>query len=157
MTSIDDIMNMLDWNRDPQTQEQGISLARQIKDLGVFLQPMGFGSKAVWNNCAKILAEKTDDELEPYLVTLLEWLQDFNWPGTLIILERLKFFSGEKIKEPFIRLVTYSMSLKNEEGLMWLDNLSELLDNEELKAELPKEIFETLQKHFHNWAWWYKG
>lgn len=149
-------MNMLNWNNDTLTQEQGISLANRIKDLSVFLQPTDFGSKAVWDNCAKILAKKTDDELEPYLVNLLEWLQDINWPGAFVIMNRLKAFSGEKLKSPFLKFVDNAIQLNNEEGLMWLDYLSELLDNEGLKAELPKETLEILEKHYHNWTWWYK-
>jgi hypothetical protein len=52
---------------------------------------------------------------------------------------------------------TYARNLNNEEGLMWLDYLSELLDNKELKVELPKPIIEELQKHYKNWGFWYDG
>ncbi len=149
-------MYMLNYNNDIQIQEQGMILAKQIKDLNVFLQPMGFGSKAVWNNCAKILSEKTDHELEPYLINLLEWLQDINWPGALVIMDRLKVFSGEKLKYPFLHLVNNAIKLNGEEGLMWLDYLSELLDNENLKKGLPVDVLNTLQKHYHNWTWWNK-
>ena len=38
---------------------------------------------------------------------------------------------------------------------MWLDNLSELLDNKELKELLPKPIAEELEKHYQNWGFWY--
>ena len=62
--------------------------------------------------------------------------------------------SGKKLKRPFIDRFTYASHLNNEEGLMWLDYLSELLDNEELKAELPKPIIEKLQKHYKNWGFW---
>lgn len=78
-----------------------------------------------------------------------------NWPGALVILDRLKVFSGEKLKKPFIDLFNYAVDLNNEEGLMWLDYLSELLDNEQLKSELPKEIIEKLQEHYQNWGFWY--
>lgn len=156
MNSLNKIMNMLNWNNNPQTQKKGIALANQIKDLNVFLQPMDFGSKAVWDNCAKILVGKTDNDLAPYLDKLLEWLQDLNWPGALLILERLKNFSGEKLKKPFLELVNNAIKMNNEEGLMWLDYLSELLDNKELRAILPEETLQVLEKHYHNWAWWYK-
>ena len=46
--------------------------------------------------------------------------------------------------------------MNNEEGLMWLDNLSQLLDNYELKSELPQDILENLQKHYENPCWWYE-
>ncbi len=38
--------------------------------------------------------------------------------------------------------------------IKWLDNLSELLANEELKEKLPVEILEILQKHYDNPGWW---
>lgn len=55
-------MQMLNWNNDARIQEQGIKLARQVNQLDIFFQPMEFGSKEIWDNCAKILAE-TDDVL----------------------------------------------------------------------------------------------
>lgn len=155
MVNIDYIMELLDWNNSNEEQLYGIKLAQEVKCINAFLQPGIPYGKSVWDNCAKILCEKSDIVLAPYLGDLLEWLQDLNWPGALIILDRLKIFSGEKLKRPFIDLVTYATNLNNEEGLMWLDNLSELLDNEELKEELPKPIVEKLQKHYKNWGFWY--
>ena len=63
MKEVNDIMQMLNWNNDAQTQEQGMNFARQMTELELFFQPMEFGSKAIWDNCAKILAEKSDDVL----------------------------------------------------------------------------------------------
>ena len=59
---------------------------------------------SAWECCAQVLCKKSDMVLEPYLSGPLEWLQDLNWPGALIILERLKIFSGEKLKKTFYRL-----------------------------------------------------
>ncbi len=156
MIDIDYIMNLLDWNQSEESQEKGVQLAQKVQNFNVFIQPCNKAySKNVWGNCAKIISQKSDDELSPYLSTLLEWLEDLNWPGALIILDRLKVFSGKKLKKPFMALLTYANSLHSEEGLMWLDVLSELLDNEQLKAELPKEVVETLQKHYHNCGFWW--
>ena len=94
------IMNLLDWNRNANEQAKGIELAKKVQDIKAFLQPCNKKyNKNVWENCAKILAERTDEELSPYLVELLEWLQDLNWPGAVIIAERLKSFSGEELKK----------------------------------------------------------
>ncbi len=155
MVNIDYIMELIDWNNSIEKQEQGVKLAQDVKCINVFLQPGNPYGKNVWDNCAKILSKRTDDELSPYLFELLDWLQDLNWPGALVILDRLKVFSGKKLKKPFIDRFTYAVNLNNEEGLMWLDYLSELLDNEQLKAELPKEIIEKLQEHYQNWGFWY--
>lgn len=57
-------------------QLEGIRLAREINDLSLLIQPPA--EPSVWEHCAKILCEKTDVELEPYLDELLEWLQDLN-------------------------------------------------------------------------------
>lgn len=156
MNSITSIMKLIHWDNDKHVQEKGRNLAREVGDLSVFLQDNAYGGKAVWGNCALILAENSDNRLEPYLPSLLEWIQDLNWPGALIILDRLKVFSGRKLEKPFLDLYIYAVKLNNEEGLMWLDNLSELLDNEELKALLSQDILKTLEKHYHNCAWWYE-
>ena len=143
------LFDMLNWNCDEETQAKGKLLARQISDFSVFLQPMEFGSKAVWGNCAKILAEKTDDDLKPHLVGLLEWLQDINWPGAIIILDRLKSFSAEKIKEPLQSSVQQAI---NNQDNNWLDYLSKLLDNPELSKTLSEGCLSVLKKHCHNFG-----
>lgn len=156
MKNINEIYKMLNWQSRFGDQLQGIKLARNLDDLSLIILPCANGeSKSIWENCARALYEISDDRLEKYLPSLLEWLQDLNWPGALIILDRLKIFSGKKLKVPFIDRFTYVSNLNNEEGLMWLDYLSELLDNEELKAELPEPIIEKLQKHYKNWGFWY--
>lgn len=134
----------------------GIVLAQTIDCITPFIQPVTLKYNInVWENCATIISKRSDEELEPYLLELLEWIEDLNWPGALIILKRLEFFSGEKLKEPFMNRYTYAENLNNKEGLMLLDCLSELLDNEELKVRLPKPITEKLEKHCKNHGFWY--
>ena len=93
MYSIDEIMEMLDSslerNNSCEIQKQGIELGKKIKCLDVFFQPVYPSGKLVWENCAKIIVSKTDEELEPYIFKMFEWLDDINWPGALIIFERL--------------------------------------------------------------------
>jgi hypothetical protein len=58
------------------------------------MQPMTENfNKNVWDNCANIICEKSDKELEPYLMQLLEWIQDLNWPGAMRIFNRLETYS----------------------------------------------------------------
>lgn len=83
---IDQIFEMLSWNNEEKIQEQGIEEAEKIKHLSVLIQPME--SKSIWENCAKVLASKSDQELESYLIPLFEWLQDMNWPGADVIYKR---------------------------------------------------------------------
>ena len=155
MNDIQEIYKMLSWHSRFGDQLRGIELAKEIDDLSLLILPYANGeSKGMWENCARVLYEISDDRLEKHLPKLFRWLEDLNWPGSWIILDRLTVFSGKKILKPFIDRFNYLCGLNNSEGLMWLDYLSELLDNEELKAELPPKIREQLQKHYKNWGWW---
>lgn len=85
---IDRIFEMLSWNNPETIQERGIEEGKKVKSLSVFFQPIE--SKSIWENCAKILVSKSDDELKPYLLELFRWLQDMNWPGADLVYERLQ-------------------------------------------------------------------
>lgn len=70
--------------------DDAINEAKKYKYLYPFIQPyIPNKSKGVWEPCAKVIAFKSDEELEPYLNKLFEWLQDMNWPGADIIYDRL--------------------------------------------------------------------
>ena len=162
MHDIDKIMSMLDWNESIETQQQGMRFAQNINNINVFILPINPGiSKNVWENCAKILADRPDKILAPYLIHLLEWLQDLNWPGAVTILERLKtydememlVFSVECCVEKAIACSKLD-EIRFFEEMKFLNNISELLENEKLKENLPKRILEILQKHYNNPGWW---
>ena len=94
MVDITAIMDMLDWHMPSEIQSKGITLARNAETIIPFIQPLTpKHNKNVWENCAVIIAEKSDENLKPYLVELLEWLQDMNWPGAFCILSRLQKYS----------------------------------------------------------------
>lgn len=96
MINIDYIMSLLDWNKSIAEQAEGIKMAESIENINVFLQPCNKNyNKNVWDNCAKILSERTDEELSPYIFELLEWLQDLNWPGAFCILDRLQKYADK--------------------------------------------------------------
>ena len=152
MVNISKIYEMLNWNNPSRVQLEGIRLAQNINDLSLLIQPLA--GPSVWEHCAIILSKKADVELEPYLDSLLEWLQDINWPGAMCIAERLKTFSGKKLKISLEKAVVKANKMSNEEGLMWLDYLSELLDNSELISNLSGDTLSVLKKHYHNWASW---
>lgn len=91
---IEYVFSLIDWHMPPETQSKGISLARNIETIIPFIQPLTpKHNKNVWENCAVIIAEKSDEKLKPHLVELLEWLQDMNWPGAFCILDRLQKYS----------------------------------------------------------------
>lgn len=121
MTDIDYIMELLDWNRTEEEQAKGRELARDVKSINVFLQPNG---KNLWDNCALILAERSDEELEPYLLNLMAWLEDMNWPGAFCILDRLNRYVDTSM---FNWALKSSLELaKAMHAKIWRKNLKEI-------------------------------
>ena len=125
MYNIDEIMDMLDWNNSLEVQEKGLRLARGVKSINVFLQPLDKNhNKNVWDNCAKILSDKTDQELTPYLIPLLGWLQDLNWPGALCILERINNYADKLSFDVAFRECMKIAKATDDE--VWLNNLLQI-------------------------------
>lgn len=128
MVNIDYIMDLLDWNNSIEMQEQGVKLAKDVICINVFLQPGNrYYGKNVWDNCAKILSARSNEELSPYMTELMEWLQDMNWPGAFCILERLKGM----VNEPLFRY-SYTICLKCAKALedeVWENNLHMIVND----------------------------
>ena len=122
MVNIDYIMGLLDWNNSIEKQEQGVELAKSVNCINVFLQPGGrYYGKNVWNNCAKILSARSNEELSPYLIELMEWLQDMNWPGAFCIFNRLKGMVNEQLFQySYIICLKYARALDDD---IWESNL----------------------------------
>lgn len=122
MVNIDYIMDLLDWNNSIEKQEQGIEMAKDVKCINVFLQPCSKNyNKNVWDNCAKILSARSNEELSPYMIELMEWLQDMNWPGAFCIFDRLKGMVNEQLFQ-----YSYTICLKCARALddeTWESNL----------------------------------
>lgn len=90
MYKIEHIMEKIDWNAPINDNNEGIKMAKSIKDLWYFIQPCNQKqNKNVWDVCAIILSDRDDEELKPYFIPLLIWLQDANWPGFDTIFQRL--------------------------------------------------------------------
>lgn len=125
MVNIDYIMDLLDWNNSIEKQEQGIALAKDVKCINVFLQPGCYKyGKNVWDNCAKILSARSNEELSPYMIELMEWLQDMTWPGAFCIFDRLKGMVNEQLFQ-----YSYTICLKCARALddeTWESNLKML-------------------------------
>ena len=124
--NIDTIFSMLDWNAPEATQAQGRMLARNVRSINMFLQPqMGKHNKNVWDNCARILAERSDDELRPHLFYIFRWLQDMNWPGAFCILDRLqKYADTNSIHDAINVCIEKAKECRDE---VWEGNLRPLL------------------------------
>lgn len=108
-------------DRSSEEQERGIELAKRIRYINVFLQPGFPAGLNTWDNCAKVLSMKTNAELEPYMIELMEWIQDMNWPGAFCILERLKAMQTEQLFEHDYRICMKCARALGDE--VWVNNL----------------------------------
>lgn len=125
MVNVTEIMDMIDWHMPPEIQSQGICLAKNIKTIIPFIQPLTpRHNKNVWENCAVIIAEKRDEELKPHIIHLLEWLQDMNWPGAFRILDRLQKYSDKNFIHTQINLCVEKAKSYNDD--VWKRNLYSL-------------------------------
>lgn len=94
--NIDNLFYMLECDNSLDIQDKGLKIASEVKHLSIFLRPIE--NKNVWENCAKVLTSKSNNELERYILFMFEWLQDMNWPGADIIYNRLLDFTIEEIE-----------------------------------------------------------
>ncbi len=128
--SIDNIFECLSCSNSQEKQQYGIEMASQIKNLSVLIMPIE--SKSVWENCAKVIVSKTDEELQLYYIKLFEWLQDMNWPGAELIYDRLSGVSNEY----FLHAFQYSISqARKMEEYAWERSLEEFYSEWKLKHE----------------------
>lgn len=131
MEEIDLVIGMLDWNNSVEVQNKGIKLAKEVRNINVFIQPIIKNhdktyERNVWDNCAFILSERDDQELKPYLHELFQWLMDFNWPGAWRILERLKAFEAdEQYISELNRCMMEAKAMDSENWLISLEKLAE--------------------------------
>ena len=131
---IETLYEMLDERKPIEVQEEAIREARKIKSLSVLMQPVEY--KLSWGNCAKVICEKTDEELNHYTYEMLEWLQDLNWPGAFLIMERLEKMDPQLLLNVTICAVKQALLLKDNE---WLIYMSYLLKNKKFYDALSEE------------------
>ena len=145
--NIDRILFLINWNRSISEQQAGISLARELLFLKPFFRPTGrYGGKGVWENCALILCERSDTELEPYIMEMLLWLEDLNWRGAELIQARLiQFQKVTALADGLNNLVPQLSELGKK---AWIEFLSELLTNPLLPTALNSNTVEILQSNY---------
>lgn len=119
-TNINEIYKMLDWNNDAIIQKKGIETVKGITNLELFLQPTTEKyNKNIWENCAKIIYNCTDEVIQPYLRQMIEWLKDLNWPGSLIIADRLNKYENKKELKELVEKIKN----KNKDDTVWIENI----------------------------------
>lgn len=100
--SIDEIIEMLASN-DKSVQQNGVKAANDVKTLKCFMRPpYGEPKNCTWENCAKIVSARSDDELMLYLTDLFIWISNVNNPGYNVIFERLIRFEHKALMEEHI-------------------------------------------------------
>lgn len=141
--NIDEIMGLIGWEQPENEQQRGIALAREVMCLKAFFQPGGpqYG-KSVWENCALIISERSDEELKYYVSDMLLWLEDLNWPGSELILERLKRF--RKVDILAMHLNHWVPALDKLGEGAWLSFIAEVLDNPDLGSRLKPNTLQIL-------------
>ena len=123
MIEIARILDMLDWNMPVEIQLKGRLLAKKELSIGQMIQPLTpKHNKNVWENCAIIISDFNDGELEPHLVRLLEWLQDMNWPGANIIFKRLLEMPFEMLEMPYNIVLTIAKKNDDKAWIMILED-----------------------------------
>ncbi len=120
------ILSMLDWNNTHECQAEGLALAQRVTDLRAFLQPTTLEyNKNVWDNCARVLSERSDEELEPYLPSMMRWLKNLDWPGARLIAHRLcRFQNLGKLRDVQAEL---QMREPEEENSRWFGNIEGII------------------------------
>lgn len=115
------LLRQMDWNQPEKIQQMAVERAKVDSELAFWIQPGYF--KITWENCAEVVSCHTDEELVPYLMQLLEWLQDLNWPGAVRIQQRLRQMKSELLR-PSLKEAMRKAEMQGEE--QWLEWLTEL-------------------------------
>ena len=132
--SIDELYDLLMWDNQLSLEEnavkeqKGIDAAKNIKNLFPFIRPIIVPhekSKMVWGSCAKVVAMRSDEELEPFMFMLIEWIQDLNWPGAMIIYNRLTQIPYNTIEFAFKHS---RIKAEQTNDSCWLDVLDDLYE-----------------------------
>lgn len=130
MKDIDKILEMLNWNNNTEVQKEGLMLAKEVECINSFFQPVSKNvGKNQWENCAKVIFDREDDELKSYLVKMYMWLKDINWPGATIIAKRIYNFKDKKTKLNIEeKMKTIAKSLNDDDWLYYLEHYDEFID-----------------------------
>lgn len=118
----DEIIRMLDMSQPLSIQEKGIKEAKEITFLWPFIMPPN--KLQTWENCAKIVADRTDEEIEPYLSELFQWTRDLNKPGSNTVYNRLAIYPKDtKFRQVLYESLRQAQQNDEKEWMMALNKL----------------------------------
>lgn len=148
--SIDSILQSLSWNNSDSIIAQGLENAKKTYCLKAFFQPISpIYGKDTWENCAKVICEKSDDILRYYSEDMLKWLQDLTWPGAQQIMDRLlNMKSTSMLVYNLDTLVPVLRYIGDEQ---WLMNIRQLLDNPNIHQHLKNDTVKILSECYDNY------
>ena len=136
---INELFKMLRWDSDEIEQKKAIEEGKKVKYMSIFIQPIE--DKGIWENCAKIIASKSDEELKPYLTRLFQWLEDPNWPGSETIYNRLQTMPDEFIIDAFTYNMRRYIKLEDEMAIIWFVVFSKrVLYGGDYTSELQEDL-----------------
>ena len=99
--NIDAIINMLHYEQPSEIQKQGIDLALQEEDLNFLLCYSEMPEYS--HNCATIFTKLEHEKCAKYFDDLFSWIEDYNAPDALIIIDYLATVPYYLIYESLIR------------------------------------------------------
>lgn len=97
-------------------------ITRNDYNLSLLILHGGFKDydKGYWENAAKVIAHKSDTEIETILPDVLVWLQNSNWPGSKIILDRMNEMPKEIILKHRLDVLEMAMASNDTMWIEWL-------------------------------------
>lgn len=81
-----------------------------------------FGEKPLFQACAEVLCALDNETLSRLATELFRWFQDMNWPGTELVLERVKQLPSDVVREAMAHAKQKAVDTGDEE---WLYNITE--------------------------------
>lgn len=128
---LEEIMDLLGSDRTLDAQGYGIIKAKEIRPFFILIMPAG--KTNAWQNCARVVSDKSDDELRPYFYDLLQWLRSLELPGASIMLNRLKQYQRKQTDEEQLEECLTMAEVHGENE--WADHLRQLKDEGRRKEE----------------------
>lgn len=146
---VNQLFDLLRWDSDEKDQQKGLEEAAKVRYLSIFIMPEE--GKGYWDNCADILASRTDEELKPYLFSIFKWFRDGNWPGFMTIYHRFRKIPAKTIVEAYSFTIGRAQETNGIDSHRWLTWLSGLIRDQELLELLPKNQQELMKEYFKKW------
>ena len=146
--NIDAILRLLDWKQSEENQIKGLRMAKEVQCIKAFFRPITqWASKGLWDNCALVIAERSDTELKPYAQEMLLWLEDMNWPGAEIIQQRLlRMEDDDTIKDIAAHIDDRVSAFVALQKTDWLWPIAQLLTNRKIRSALKEKTLRCLEE-----------